>query len=68
MVKLDNLLCPRIFYLPEHNAFRKWIQTIHQFQLSITTQCDHLIHFLQVLIDRAEALHKHVKTLLAHVL
>lgn len=53
---------------PEHDALGEGVQTVHQFQLCITTQGEHLVVLLQLVGDHVEAGHELIETLFAQIL
>lgn len=54
--------------VPEHDALGEWVQAVHQLQLGVAAQCQHLVVLLQLVGDHVEAVHELVEPLLAQVL
>lgn len=54
--------------VPEHDALRERVQAVHQLQLGVAAQCQHLVVLLQLVGDHVEAVHELVEPLLAQVL
>lgn len=61
-------ICLFSLLLPEHDALRERIQAVHEFQLRISTQCEHLVVFLQLVCDHVKSGHELVEPLFAQVL
>lgn len=54
--------------VPEHDALGERVQAVHQLQLGVAAQCQHLVVLLQLVGDHVEAVHELVEPLLAQVL
>ena len=59
---------PVLSVSPENESLTERVKGVHQLQLRVTAQRDHLVHFLQFVGDDGEAGHEFIEPLLPQVL